>query len=597
MKSDTNKTASNNRVWADEADQSDHHMGQSITDDEVFTRTNTYADLPKSNNVAVGKIKPIESEKSKNLVYVKSGTKGSIIKYMAHNSEDFESSFKKQFGSPMSIKFIHRHHVLLVDCINDAHKNKLLNTTIIGDLRVITSRPKFEQSSLGNQPRSQTRKCVIKGVPFRWTDEEIQNYTHADKAKRFLRPNNGDTNDLLPTATVLLEFTTDAPDTVRLGYTEYKTVNYFPKPMRCKNCYLLNHTEKTCRNEKPSCKRCGLKTHPTENCTNTYPVCLNCKGEHNADSNKCPKYLESQAALKLRSKGTFTYAQALQRVRTNKTTREQQSNAQQRNLPSTNVEVDEAEPREVNDIHTSHHEERVHAEQQAQPLPQRNPRRRGSRRHGRLSSRVDGSRASTSAADDGLQPRNGNSTTQKTVTIAQTPPLSLPALSQGEIDRVVQATAITEHISRPISPAPQPVTMRHVASATETSIRTDENMQFKAQTMKHLSILSNAIYYLLVDPRSPSTPQQVESLREIITVLQDLEVDVKWHIHELERRKLMLQYGNNYFPSYPGLQYSGWTFPPTVSFQHQPTTDNGHHPTFWGTAQASQVDAIGTNNG
>ena len=69
-------------------------------------------------------------------------------------------------------------------------------------------------------------KCVIKGVPIVWGDTDIAEKANAVSAKRFLRPNNGDTNNLMPTTTVLLEFESEKPYTVKLGYQQFKTHDY-----------------------------------------------------------------------------------------------------------------------------------------------------------------------------------------------------------------------------------------------------------------------------------------------------------------------------------------------------------------------------------
>jgi hypothetical protein len=255
-----------------------------------------------------------DHSQSKNLVYVKSNTKESIINYAAHHSEQFENDLKQCIGSPVNIKLIHRHHCLLIDCANNQDKSRLLNTRNIGNLAVITSRPRFEQRNADNIGKQTAYRYILKGVPLRWSDDELAAHTGAVKAKRFLKPNNGDVADLLKTTTVLLEFDEKPTHDIHIGYTDYKLEVYIPRPMQCNQCYRFGHTAKTCRANGLVCKHCGKHGHSSDDCLSrsgpSDPKCINCGGGHEAQSKSCPKYKESLTALKLRAKGTLTYAQA-----------------------------------------------------------------------------------------------------------------------------------------------------------------------------------------------------------------------------------------------------------------------------------------------
>jgi len=117
------------------------------------------------------------TEQSCNLVYIKSAEKGSIVNYVTKNINSFGSAFQTQFRAPLSVKYITRHHVLLVECINEQQENALLQATNIGDLKVIVSRPRFELKNnplLFNGRNKFTHKCVIKGVPLAWSDQEVK---------------------------------------------------------------------------------------------------------------------------------------------------------------------------------------------------------------------------------------------------------------------------------------------------------------------------------------------------------------------------------------------------------------------------------------
>lgn len=115
---------------------------------------------------------------------------------------------------------------------------------------------------------------------------------------KFSRIADGSRN---PTGVVLLTFDKyKLPERIDVAWRNLTVRPYYPNPMRCKQCQLIGHTAKYCRNS-PSCVSCNLPsdhTPPTE-CKRI--MCANCSGDHPASSNTCPKYQQSKEILKIKT--------------------------------------------------------------------------------------------------------------------------------------------------------------------------------------------------------------------------------------------------------------------------------------------------------
>ena len=107
----------------------------------------------------------------------------------------------------------------------------------------------------------------------------------------------------------VLTFLGPLPAKIKLGHISYLIDVYVPKPMRCNKCWYLAHTTTTCKN-KPACSKCGETSHTRENCNAEKLKCVNCKGEHEASSNKCPKYLEEQRICEITAEQGISFAEA-----------------------------------------------------------------------------------------------------------------------------------------------------------------------------------------------------------------------------------------------------------------------------------------------
>ena len=70
------------------------------------------------------------------------------------------------------------------------------------------------------------------------------------------------------------------PRVLDVAWYKVKVKQYFPNPMRCRNCQLLVHTKNRCA-DPASCDSCNLPPHG-ENCTRL--PCANCTQEHPSSS-------------------------------------------------------------------------------------------------------------------------------------------------------------------------------------------------------------------------------------------------------------------------------------------------------------------------
>lgn len=162
----------------------------------------------------------------------------------------------------------------------------LLKQTEIAGRAVSCSLPIFSSSLKG----------VIFGVPI--SDNEIdisaaladQNVIHSKRLPMRGHPE-------IPSETVLLTFLSQIPARVKIAAISYRVQESIPTPFRCKQCWRLGHSTTRCNAPTDCCKNCG-KLHSSDFTCST--MCTNCKSlPHEADSEKCPEYLEIKTILKI----------------------------------------------------------------------------------------------------------------------------------------------------------------------------------------------------------------------------------------------------------------------------------------------------------
>lgn len=112
-----------------------------------------------------------------------------------------------------------------------------------------------------------------------------------------------------PSGVVLLTFDLyNLPETLDVSWYKVKVREYFPNPMRCKNCQLLGHTQKRCKGSA-SCVGCNLPPHEETQCTRIF--CANCAENHPSSSNTCKKFIQQKEILKIKTKRKCSLRDAL----------------------------------------------------------------------------------------------------------------------------------------------------------------------------------------------------------------------------------------------------------------------------------------------
>ena len=156
-------------------------------------------------------------------------------------------------------------------------------------------------------------KCIIRNVPLQISEEEILDYLKQIKVKfvkRFTFKNSS--NEMTPGKTVLLHFDSCvAPEVVRLGYLNFETQLYIPKPLRCFKCNRFGLVSANCKCNV-RCTACA-QNHETKSCTETFLKCSNCGGEHSAASRQCPRYIHEMEIVKIKTVNNISYAEACKR--------------------------------------------------------------------------------------------------------------------------------------------------------------------------------------------------------------------------------------------------------------------------------------------
>lgn len=109
---------------------------------------------------------------------------------------------------------------------------------------------------------------------------------------------------------ILLTFDLFRPlSSVNIGWYNVKVEEYFPNPMRYRNCQLLGHTANRCKND-PTCETCNLPPHVPNKCTRI--SCANCSEEHPSSSKICKRYLQAKETLKIKTVRKCSMAEAKQ---------------------------------------------------------------------------------------------------------------------------------------------------------------------------------------------------------------------------------------------------------------------------------------------
>ena len=113
-----------------------------------------------------------------------------------------------------------------------------------------------------------------------------------------------------PSGSILLTFDMfEVPKRVDIAWYSVSTREFFPNPMRCRNCQKLGHTQKRCKGN-PICQNCNLPDHsePKTDCSRI--MCANCLKEHPSSSTECPSYQMEKKILKIKTINKISMGQA-----------------------------------------------------------------------------------------------------------------------------------------------------------------------------------------------------------------------------------------------------------------------------------------------
>lgn len=162
---------------------------------------------------------------------------------------------------------------------------------------------------------------TVKGVIFcpelkDLTEDEIkfglsdQNVTEVQKIKKMV--DGKATNTPLH---ILLFDLYKLPPEIKIGFQLYKVDHYVPKPMQCKNCNKIGHTQKRCQNAA-TCSICSLTLHNGEElCTQV--KCINCSMQHRSTNKNCPKIKKRQEIIKHSTINRTSIAEATEYINLN----------------------------------------------------------------------------------------------------------------------------------------------------------------------------------------------------------------------------------------------------------------------------------------
>jgi len=159
----------------------------------------------------------------------------------------------------------------------------------------------------------QENKTKIKGVLYRVpqnvTQNDFEDLLYVEKAEKVYKGSS-------PTGTVFVTFSKyqkTVPESIKVGYLNFKVHQFIPQPLRCYKCQRFGHTATSCHG-KERCVKCGGE-HKEDICPQENQKCCNCGGDHRANSKECEKYQQEKKTLQIKTEQKISYAQAAKQVR------------------------------------------------------------------------------------------------------------------------------------------------------------------------------------------------------------------------------------------------------------------------------------------
>jgi hypothetical protein len=107
------------------------------------------------------------------------------------------------------------------------------------------------------------------------------------------------------------------PDSVLIGYLNFKVTPYVDRPLQCYKCQGFGHSSKWC-NAREVCLVCSGE-HMLKDCPRTRVKCVNCGANHAANYGGCPRMKQEAQVERVKVQCKITYSEAIKQVRLGET--------------------------------------------------------------------------------------------------------------------------------------------------------------------------------------------------------------------------------------------------------------------------------------
>ncbi|KAG0423047.1 hypothetical protein HPB47_001140 [Ixodes persulcatus] len=218
------------------------------------------------------------------------------------------------FQGPLEtrVRYNDRLNLIAVEVLNEQAAQALLKTT---DFSRVPVRPYLALSG-------PTTVGVIRDVDMDATEEQLEhNLRSVNKIAAIRR--------LGKSRVVKLTFHgSQLPNYVLLGYVRHPVLPYKKRPLQCHNCGGFVHKKVSCMRAM-ACKRCGEQHEATDAmCQSPTLRRVNCKGDHEATSHACPKWIEERKILTYSKTNSIGFRAARSALEGQKASRSGEEDAQ-----------------------------------------------------------------------------------------------------------------------------------------------------------------------------------------------------------------------------------------------------------------------------
>lgn len=110
--------------------------------------------------------------------------------------------------------------------------------------------------------------------------------------------------------TVIISFQTKVASSLNIMGWSYPIKPYVPRPLQCKRCWRLNHSQHKCRSAAV-CSNCHKAHEETDETCKNSKYCINCKtSDHSSVDARCPAILKKQNIIKLAIQRKISFTEA-----------------------------------------------------------------------------------------------------------------------------------------------------------------------------------------------------------------------------------------------------------------------------------------------